>query len=185
MRWWPFAVYCVLVFLYIGGEVGISGWIYTYILQNDLANAPTAAKINSLYWLGITMGRLASIPLAARFRIANLVTGNLAGVLAAVSLLLFFPHTLSAVWISAFLIGLFVAAIFPMTFAYLEQQTPVTGSRAGILWASGSFGAMLLPWWMGTLLRVSGPQVFPISLLTVWGAATVLFVVIVKINTRN
>ena len=52
-------------FVFVGAEVGLGGWIYTYAIRLDLADETTAAYLTSAYWGAFTLGRLIAIPIAA------------------------------------------------------------------------------------------------------------------------
>src|SRR5688572_1043020 len=57
----------VFLFFYVGGEVAFGGWLSTYATQLNLADLSQAAYLTSAFWLSFTIGRLLSIPMAARF----------------------------------------------------------------------------------------------------------------------
>jgi len=51
------------LFMYVGAEVNINGWLFTYSRQMNLASEVSAAYLTSTFWIFITLGRLAAIPL--------------------------------------------------------------------------------------------------------------------------
>jgi len=51
-----------------GAESSFGGWIYTYGIKTNLLNQETATIANSAFWGAFMLGRVASIPLAARMR---------------------------------------------------------------------------------------------------------------------
>ncbi len=58
----------LFMFLYVGSEVSFGGWIYTYAVTLKLADTIIAAYLTSVFWGALTMGRLAAIPIATRWR---------------------------------------------------------------------------------------------------------------------
>ena len=52
---------------YNGASLAYGGWIYTYAIKMNLANATQAAYLTSVFWGALTLGRLAAIPIAMRF----------------------------------------------------------------------------------------------------------------------
>ena len=170
-----FAVFCLLTFVFVGGEVGFSGWIYSYAYALGLGTEQTAGILTSFYWLGITLGRVAAIVIATRFKPNRIVLANLTGLVASLGLILLNPASPIFLWIGSLCFGFFLAPIFPTTFAFLERKTPITGSAAGVLWASGSFGAMVYPWVMGLQLEHTGPVSIMVTLAVSFGMSLVLF----------
>jgi FHS family Na+ dependent glucose MFS transporter 1 len=170
-----FAIFCLLTFVFVGGEVGFSGWIYSYAYTLGLETAQTAGILTSFYWLGITLGRVSAIFITARFKPSRLVLANLTGLLVSLGLILFNPASQTFLWIGSLGFGFFLAPVFPTTFAYIERKTPITGTAAGVLWASGSFGAMVYPWVMGLQMAGIGPVSIMVTLAVSFGVSLVLF----------
>lgn len=170
-----FTVFCLLTFVFIGGEVGFSGWIYSYAYKLGLGTEQTAGMLTSFYWLGITFGRVAAIFITSRFKPGRIVLANLTGLVISLGLILLNPASQTFLWIGSLGFGFFLAPVFPTTFAFLERKTPITGTAAGVLWASGSFGAMVYPWVMGLQMADIGPVSIMLTLAVSFGVALVLF----------
>ena len=170
-----FATFCLVTFIFIGGEVGFSGWIYSYAYELGLGTEQTAGMLTSFYWLGITLGRVAAIFITARFKPSRIVLANLTGLIISLGLILLNPASQTFLWIGSLGFGFFLAPVFPTTFAYLERKTPITGTAAGVLWASGSFGAMVYPWVMGLQMADIGPVSIMVTLAASFGLSLILF----------
>jgi fucose permease len=170
-----FVLFCTLTFIFIGGEVGFSGWIYSYAYELNLGTEQTAGMLTSFYWLGITLGRVAAIFTSSRFKPGRIVLANLTGLVVSLGLILLNPASQTLLWIGSLGFGFFLAPVFPTTFAFLERKTPITGTAAGVLWASGSFGAMVYPWVMGLQMANTGPVSIMVTLAVSFGVALVLF----------
>lgn len=170
-----FATFCLITFILIGGEVGFGGWIYTYAYELGLGTEQTAGMLTSFYWLGITFGRVAAIFTSSRFKPGRIVLTNLTGLVACLGLILLNPASQIFLWLGAIGFGFFLAPVFPTTFAFLERKTPISGTAAGILWASGSFGAMVYPWVMGIQMADIGPVSIMVTLAVSYGLSLILF----------
>jgi len=170
-----FATFCLLAFFFTGGEVGFSGWIYSYAYELNLGTEQTAGMLTSFYWLGITLGRATAIFISARSKPSRIVLANLTGLVFSLVLILLNPASQTLLWVGSFGFCFFLAPVFPTTFAYLERKTPITGTAAGVLWASGSFGAMVYPWVMGLQMADIGPVSIMVTLAVSFGVALVLF----------
>lgn len=145
-------------FLYVGAESSFGGWIYTYALKRDLANATSAAYLTSAFWGALTVGRLVGIPIAARFRPRTILAADLAGCLASISLILLMPGSLVATWVGTLGMGFAQASIFPTVISLAERRMLITGKVTGWFFVGSSLGGMTLPWLIGQLFERIGPQ---------------------------
>ncbi|MEZ4592582.1 MAG: MFS transporter [Chloroflexota bacterium] len=76
------------LFLYVGAEVSYGGWVYTYATTLGLSSTTAAAYLTSFFWGALTLGRLLSIPIAAKLRPRTLLGGALGGALLSMGVLL-------------------------------------------------------------------------------------------------
>jgi FHS family Na+ dependent glucose MFS transporter 1 len=147
-----------ILFFYVGAEIGLGGWIYTYALEANLANETTAAYLTSVFWGAFTMGRLISIPLATRFRPRTLMLTDFIGCLLGMGLILLLPRSLVALWGGTALVGFSMASVFPTTISLAERRMPISGQTTSLFFIGVSLGSMLIPWLMGQLIEPMGPQ---------------------------
>jgi MFS transporter, FHS family, glucose/mannose:H+ symporter len=142
-----FVLFSLLLFLYVGGETSISGWIATYVHRFAGLTPERSSLFVSAFWLSIVLGR-AVIPILVRCasEFALLTTG-VASALIGISALLFSePPMISLV--SVVIAGLGCAPIFPLAVARLLAR--IGGSRhAGWIFAICGSGAAVLPWMTG------------------------------------
>jgi FHS family Na+ dependent glucose MFS transporter 1 len=144
--------------LYVGTEVGFSGWIASYALAMGLTGEAAAAYLTSGFWGAFTFGRLLSIPLAARVRPRTILLVDLSGSLLSVGVLLLWPGSLVLTWAATLSLGLFLAATFPTTLAVAERRLTITGRVTSWFFVGASSGAMTIPWLIGQLFARRGPQ---------------------------
>jgi MFS transporter, FHS family, Na+ dependent glucose transporter 1 len=147
------------LFLYVGAETGFGGWIFTYTVTLGLANETTAAYLTSLFWGSLTLGRLLSIPLAARLRPQTLLLIELLGCVVSVSIILLFSGSLAAVWIGTFGAGFSISALFPTIISFAESRMRITGQVTGLFFVGSSAGGMTVPRLIGQLFEPLGPRV--------------------------
>ncbi len=146
------------LFFYVGAEISFGGWIYTYAVLLKLASAVSAAYLTSGFWLSFTLGRLVSIPMAARFRPQQIILTALLACLAVMLLLIVAPGSSLALWVSALGLGFGMAPIWPTGFTLAGQSLKLTGRVSAIILLGDSFGAMLLPWLAGRAIGALGPR---------------------------
>lgn len=170
-------VFLIAVFLglYVGTEVGFSGWIASYALEMGLADEAAAAYLTSAFWGAFTAARLLSIPLAAWIRPSRILLLDLLGALLSVGIFLLWPHSLLLTWGATISLGFFLAAIFPTTLAVAGRRLVITGRVTSWFFVGASSGALTVPWLIGQLFARQGPQVMAMALLVDLVAAAAVF----------
>jgi MFS transporter, FHS family, Na+ dependent glucose transporter 1 len=178
------ALIAIFFFLYVGAESGFGGWIATYAMETGLGDAVTAAYLTSAFWGALTLGRLLSIPIAARFTPRQVLLGDLIGCVASVAVLLFWPSVPAATWIGTFGAGFSMASIFPTTLSLAERHMKITGTITSLFFVGGSLGGMALPWLIGQLFERVGPQV---TAGVIMGAVVLSFAIfmVIVVHTRR
>ncbi len=151
------ALIALLLLLYVGAEAAFGGWIYSYALALELGSAAGAAYLASAFWGALTLGRLLSIPLAARFRPRSILLADLLGCLASVGVILAWPGSITALWSGTLGLGAAMASIFPTAITLAERRVRITGRVTSWFLAGSSVGAMSVPWIIGQLFTTVGP----------------------------
>jgi len=146
-------------FVFVGAEVGIGGWIYTYAVTQGIADEKMAAYLTSGFWGALTLGRLIVIPLAARFRPRTIMLFDILGAIGSVLVMLIFPVSKGAIWVGTMGTGLFIASMFATLLAFAERRMVITGRVTGWFFVGSSLGAMTVPWVIGQLFEHVGPRV--------------------------
>jgi FHS family Na+ dependent glucose MFS transporter 1 len=172
------AVIVLLFFLYVGAEASFGGWIYTYAVALDLSDETAAAYLTSAFWGALTMGRLLSVPIAARVRPGRLLLADLAGCLLSAGALLLWPRSPTVTWLGTCGLGFSMASIFPTLISLAERRLTLSGQITGWFLAGSSAGGMVLPWLIGQLFEPLGPRstmaVIGLDLLAALGALAAL-----------
>jgi len=174
------ALIATFFFLHVGAEASYGGWAFTYAVTQGLGTATLAAYLTSAYWGAIGIGRLLSIPIAARFSAETILIGDLLGCLVSTGIVALFPASSLALWLGTFGLGLSIASLYPMTLCLGEQRMPITGSVTGWFLVGGSIGSMFLPWLIGQLFEPVGPRVVIGAIGAALAAAVIVLLVIGK-----
>lgn len=174
-----FISFAALAFIYIGAEVSFGGWLFTYFSANPLIGESSAYTLNAIFWLAIMFGRLLAIPIANRFSLPKIIPGYLLGAVVSAGVLYFFSSLL-AVWIGTLGMGLSMAALFPSTFTFVQNNMRLSGKLTGVVWASGSTGAMILPYFIGQQIDQVGPASMMLTMLGIWLLAVGIFLVALR-----
>ncbi|HEU0141980.1 MAG TPA: MFS transporter [Bryobacteraceae bacterium] len=146
----------VLLFLYVGAEMSVSGWIGTYILRRLDGGGGLWAFGTSVLWSAILVARLAA-PAALRrisghalvFAGACVATGGLAVILTG--------RNAAALFTGVFLTGLGFGPIFPTVVANFTGYFGGAASHiAWFIFAMGGLGGAVVPSLVGQLSTASG-----------------------------
>jgi FHS family glucose/mannose:H+ symporter-like MFS transporter len=140
-----------LFFVYVGTENAVGGWLASYAKR--LVDQPGTIWVTtpSYFYGGLLAGRalapvfLRSIPEVRLVRLS--VTTALLGLV-----LLLASHSMAPVLASAAIIGLGLAAIYPITISLLTTCFGPMATRVGsVMFMLASFGAACMPWLVGAL----------------------------------
>ncbi|MCP4421442.1 MAG: MFS transporter [Chloroflexi bacterium] len=159
IQWRLIILVAAFLFLYVGAEVAYGGWIFTYATTLNLSDAPTAAYLTAFFWGSLTVGRLLSIPLAARLKATTVLSGALAGSVFSVTLLLIWQNSVPVLWFGTIGLGFSMSVIFPTTISLAEQTLSLTGQMTSYFFVGAGLGAMVVPWLIGQLFEQVGPIV--------------------------
>lgn len=156
-------------------EGSFGGWIYTYTTTVGLGSLTSAAYLTAAFWGAFTIGRLVSIPLAARVPPRNILFINLMGCMACLGTILIFRDSDIILWTATLGFGLFMASSFPTLLTFAGQHMQMSGRTTGIFFFGASIGGMTLPWTIGQLFEPIGPQIFiALLLITLTGGVFTL-----------
>ena len=163
-----------VLFLYVGAEVGVGAWLYTYLHRAAIPlSAGVASAAVSVYWAGLIGGRLLGGALAHRIPPRRLaIIGSAISTIGLIALM--FTPAIAAFPIVA-LIGLGFGPAFPNMIALGAERFPSrVASMTSIVAGGGALGGAVLPWAMGVMLVASGRSVS----IAVALAATIAMLVI-------
>ena len=163
---------------YVGVEVSVGNWGYSYLTQYREHGPLLAGWVVSGYWFGFTLGRFLMGAVAARYRLgpAVLTYACLVGMLAFGAFTWLVPGTAGTV-AGFFLLGLFIGPVFPLTIAIVPQLAPawLVPTAIGLLVGVSVAGGAFFPWLAGTLAQHAGlGTLFPFvvvlcaALIVVW-----------------
>jgi len=138
-----------LVFLYVGTEVAIGGWIAAYVKRLGATTQSFWALSTSLFWAGILAGRAAAPVLLRRFNEERLTLFALIAATSGMSIILT-GQGLTVISGGAVLTGIGLAPVFPNTLAIFTRYYGKHASQlAGGIFVLTGFGGAALPWLVG------------------------------------
>jgi MFS transporter, FHS family, glucose/mannose:H+ symporter len=139
----------VLFFVYVGTENAVGGWLASYAKRITDHPGTTWVTTPSYFYGGLLAGR-ALAPVFMR-KISEVllvrlsVTTTLLGLMALLA-----SHSMVFVLVSAAIIGLGLAAIYPITISLMTNCFGTMAARVGsVMFMLASFGAACMPWLVG------------------------------------
>ena len=142
-----FVLFSMLLFLYVGGETCVSGWIATYANRYDGLDPGSAGLLVSVFWIAIVFGRFLTPLLVSRTSEFTVLTAGVIAALCGLASLLF-PQTPSLTLTAVAVAGMGCAPVFPLAVARLLAR--IGPSRhAGWIFAICGAGAAVIPWATG------------------------------------
>jgi MFS transporter, FHS family, Na+ dependent glucose transporter 1 len=171
---WPVLVMAVLFFLYVGLELGFGNWIYTYALKLNLENEITAARLAAAFWGAFTFGRLLGVWVSTRMRSKPILFMDIIGCAISIAIIIIGRQSSTALWVGTLGLGLSMASIFPTLIMLAGERMVITGTITGWFLVGAGVGSMLLPWLIGQIFVITGPQ----AMTTVMVVTLVSFVLV-------
>ncbi|MYI34759.1 MAG: hypothetical protein F4112_17590 [Holophagales bacterium] len=164
------AVVAAILFLYVGIENAVGGWLVSLADEFQPARSATSLWIGSGFWAALLGGRVVAPLLLRRMSERMLYGGGLA-VAGAGLLGLLTSGSQPGVALSAVAVGAGLAPLFPLTVSFLAELTASTRSRStGWVFALAGTGGAVLPWLTARLAggaeRLAAGFVAPIAGLT-------------------
>jgi fucose permease len=166
--------------VYVGLEVSLGNWAFTYLVEDQGRLALAAGYAVSAYWLGLTVGRFVISPVAGRLGLTpqRMMLCCLVGVVGATAVTWAMPGQLAGAGFA--LVGFFLGPLFPTAMALVPELTPapLVATSIGVLNAVSVVGGAGLPWLAGAIGQGVGiwtllPYVLVLGLLqlVLWQAA--------------
>jgi MFS transporter, FHS family, glucose/mannose:H+ symporter len=155
--------------LYVAIESGVGGWEPTH-LEAVGYGASVAATATSGFWLALTVGRFAAVPVSLRWPAPAIVTVCCLG-MAAFLLLAAIPA--AAPWAYAGL-GLWCAPIWATGLPWLTRSAPRVAAASAYVMASSMVGGVAFPPLLGRAIEISGVRAVPLILCALAAACAVL-----------
>jgi MFS transporter, FHS family, glucose/mannose:H+ symporter len=149
----PHVRFAVMLFLYVGSESSIAGWVSAYATRSPGAESLWAV-LPSVFWGAILAGRLIAPNILHRVRPPVLAPWCLAMSLAGAVLLLAISGPLAMLAGTA-IAGLGFAPIFPVVVASYADRTG-GGSLSGLVFCAAGLGGAAVPPLVGFASTASG-----------------------------
>lgn len=145
--------------VYCGEEVGMGGWITTFMIDERHGDENTMGYVSTAYWVGMAVGRMGLGFVNGRVNVKTEYFSFVYIILSLAALLaLWVVPDITVSSVCAPLIGFFTAPLYPSAMIIFLEKFPehlhVVG--VGILAAAGGIGSALGPFFIGVLTSSYG-----------------------------
>ena len=135
----------LMLFLESGMEITVGGWTSTFVKEELGVPERSALIILSLYWMGMMLARITLGSILRRRSAVRVLYACIAIALAGAALLLM-THRVSAAALGVFLLGVGLAATFPIVLGFVgDRYATLSGTAFSLVIAMALVGGMLLP----------------------------------------
>ena len=156
----------VAFFCYCALEVTAALWASSYLVDKFRVDEEVAAGFASLFYIGITLGRLLNGFLTIKFKDKTLIRGGMLIILLGIGLMLL-PNNVIYTYIGLIVIGLGCAPIYPCIIHSTPSIFKEDKSQAiiGVQMASAYIGTLLMPPLFGIIANNLTINLLPMYLL--------------------
>jgi fucose permease len=143
--WQQYLPFALIFILYVGAESGFGAWVFTQLTVAGNAPIAQGALAASLFWAGLTCGRMAAVVLLRHIGERRLLFACALTMAGGALTLVVFPHATAMALGLSFAIGLACGPI-PTTYGLIVRSLPATSSTTlATLQAVGTCGGALVP----------------------------------------
>ncbi|MGH2354189.1 MAG: MFS transporter, partial [Chloroflexota bacterium] len=142
--------------LYVGVEIGVAGWVATYLVEEFGAGEADGALVTAAYWAGFLIGRPAVAYLSHRVHPQRILPWLIVAGLAAGGVGVAAPAALVASAAYA-LLGVAISGVFPTAIALAQEgRHDDAGSVTALITAAAAVGGLTWPWLVGAVAQIAG-----------------------------
>jgi fucose permease len=171
------AFFAAFLFLYVGVETVVGGWITTYAHRFSGMTLARASLMVSLYWMALLVGRWVGSAALQRVAERTVLLPSLGLALAAVAILIA-PHPTGFVLAAVAIAGAGFGPVFPIGVSRMLGRVQ-DHRNTGWVFAICASGGAVLPWLTGLVSTRSGSLRIGF-VVPVWALALILILAITE-----
>lgn len=175
----------LFIFSYQGAEVSESGWIITYLINQD-GDPAKVGYVTAGFWAGITLGRFVLTHFAAKIGEKRFVAGLTVGAVLFQVLTWQVPGVVGR-GVAVSIVGLLLGPIYPCATTVFARLLPgnLQMSAVAFITTAGSSGGAIVPFTTGILAQAVGAFVLHPMCIGFFVVMLGCWVVLPKIRKRT
>jgi fucose permease len=143
------------IFLVVGVDVGFNSNSGQFLIKHFGIEQTAAESGRSVYFFGRMLGTFTGALILTKLSSRKFLMGtSFLGILALIAILMI--SSAAAAWVLVFLIGMFVANIWPLVFSIAVEKYPNRSNEISGLMMSAISGGAVIPLIMGWMSDLSG-----------------------------
>ncbi|MCC7530733.1 MAG: MFS transporter [Candidatus Melainabacteria bacterium] len=155
----PALMYTAAVFLYVGIEVAVATWLFTYLNMTCLLSKDLAGWSMTALWAGLTTGRMLAVYLFRYYPADRIAFSCMVLVLSGILCLALLPHLGAAALMVVCVLGMGLGPIFPTLISSAsERYGENSASVTSLVVTAGAFAGITFPLIIGQVFSRAGHQ---------------------------
>ena len=143
-----FYINTVLLFFYLGFEYSVNGWFITYLKNTGIMNVSLATTLVSITWIAILISRLFIAKISQNISPKKIMVFDSLGLLIGF-IMLISTKNIFIIVISLFILGLFMAPVFPLSYAVSKESLHGSAFAMTMFTALTAIGGIITPYILG------------------------------------
>ena len=145
-----FYINTVLLFFYLGFEYSVNGWFITYLKDTGIMSVSLATTLVSITWIAILISRLFIAKISQNISPKKIMVFDSLGLLLGFIMLISTKNVFIIV-ISLFILGLFMAPVFPLSYAVSKESLHGSAFAMTMFTALTAIGGIITPYILGVI----------------------------------
>lgn len=145
-----FYINTVLLFFYLGFEYSVNGWFITYLKDTGIMSVSLATTLVSITWIAILISRLFIAKISQNISPRKIMVFDSLGLLIGFIMLISTKNVFIIV-ISLFILGLFMAPVFPLSYAVSKESLHGCAFAMTMFTALTAIGGIITPYILGVI----------------------------------
>lgn len=145
-----FYINTVLLFFYLGFEYSVNGWFITYLKDTGIMSVSLATTLVSITWIAILISRLFIAKISQNISPKKIMVFDSLGLLVGFIILISTKNVFIIV-ISLFILGLFMAPVFPLSYAVSKESLHGCAFAMTMFTALTAIGGIITPYILGVI----------------------------------
>jgi transporter, major facilitator family len=145
-----FYINTVLLFFYLGFEYSVNGWFITYLKDTGIMSVSLATTLVSITWIAILISRLFIAKISQKISPKKIMVFDSLGLLTGFIMLISTKNVFIIV-ISLFILGLFMAPVFPLSYAVSKESLHGSAFAMTMFTALAAIGGIITPYILGVI----------------------------------